>query len=93
MADRRDRPSSSVAILQALEGLLIEDACDESEPLVERQPLTVADGDAGRLLPAMLERVKPEVREPCDRPARRPDADDAALLAGAPMKVLGLVDG
>ena len=49
----------------------------------------VADRDAGRLLAAVLERVKPDVGQARDRRAGRPDADDSALLARA----VGLVDG
>ncbi len=49
----------------------------------------VADGDAGRLLAAVLEGVEPDVGQAGDRRAGRPDADDAALLARAVRLVHG----
>ena len=64
VADGRVRggvpPSPSV---EAAKRLLVEDAAHQPEALVQHQPLSVADGDAGRLLAAVLEGVKPDVGE------------------------------
>jgi hypothetical protein len=86
---RLRRPRPLVTALEAVERLLVEDAGHQAEPLVEREFDPIADRDAGRFLPAVLERVETDVGQPRDRPARRPDADHAALLARA----VGLVDG
>src|SRR6185312_12349586 len=43
---------------------------------------SVGDGDAGRLLPAVLQRVQPVIGELGHVLAGGPDAEDAALLAG-----------
>ena len=70
-----------VTALQAEQRLLIEDATHQAEALVEGEASAIGDGDASRLLSAVLERVQPDVGQARDRLARRPDADDAALLA------------
>ena len=80
--DRRlRRPRPVVAALEPVKGLLVEDAADEPEALVQAELRAVTDSDAGRFLAAMLERVEPDIRHAGDGVAGRPDADDAALLA------------
>ena len=51
----------------------------------------VTDGDAGRLLTAVLEGVEPEVRELGHLFAGRPDAEDAAGVLRGPVVWIGLV--
>ena len=51
---------------QARELLLVEDLGHEAEVAQPGEPPVVGDGDAGRLLAAMLQRVEPEVGEPSD---------------------------
>ena len=54
---------------------------DEAGVLVQPHPAAVADGDAGRLLAAMLQREQPEEHGLRDTFAvRGRDAEDAALL-------------
>jgi hypothetical protein len=48
---------------------------------MKREAMSVADGDAGRLLPAVLEGVECEVGEPRQRRPRAPDTHHAAFLA------------
>src|SRR5262249_57903700 len=57
---------------------LVEHLRDEAELLLGRDPAAVTDGDAGRLLAAVLQRVQREVGEPRDVAVRRVDAEDAA---------------
>ena len=55
---------------------------DQPGLLVHPRPMTVADGDAGRLLAAVLQREQPEERELRHSFAvRGRDADHAALLS------------
>ena len=62
---------------------LVEHLRHEPE-LARGHDLAAVDGrDPGRLLPAVLERVQREVREPGDVGFRRVDAEDAALVARA----------
>ena len=58
--------------------LLVEDLRDEPEVAQRRQPALLGDGDARRLLAAVLEREEPEVREPRDVAVGCVDAEDAA---------------
>ena len=88
VADRDSRLSRPV-VLELGERLLVEDAADQSEPLVQRQARPVADGNPGGLLPAVLQRMEAEVGEARNRAAGCVDADYAALLTRA----VGLVDG
>ena len=61
-----------------------EDVGDQPLVLVEPGPLAVADGDAGCLLPTMLEREQPEERHLGHPVAvRRRDPDHPALLSRA----------
>ena len=64
--------------LQRVQLLLVEDLRDEPEVAERRQPPLLGDRDAGRLLPAVLEREEPEVREPRDVAVGRVHAEDAA---------------
>jgi hypothetical protein len=94
VADRGSwRPVGVIAALEAQERLLVEDAADQTEALMERQACPVADGDAGRFLAPVLEGVEPDVGQSCDRLAWRPDADDAALLVRPAVDVERLGDG
>ena len=73
--------------LQGAQRGLVEDLGDQAHVLVDEDLLAVAGRDAGRLLPAVLQRVEAEVGELGDLLAGGPDAEDAAgvlraLLAG-----------
>jgi hypothetical protein len=82
VADGRQRRRAMLGItLQPRQRLLVEHAADEAEPLVEAELRAVGDGDPGRLLATVLERVKADIRHARDRGAGRPDTDHAALLA------------
>ena len=61
--------------------LLVEDLGDEADVAHGHDPAVLADGDARRLLAAVLKRVQGEVREPGDVVLRRIDTEDAALVA------------
>ena len=63
---------------EAGERRLVEDLGDQAHVLVDEDLAAVADGDAGRLLATVLERVQAEVRELGDVLARGPDAEHAA---------------
>ena len=82
------RGAVPVLLRQARQRLLVEHRADQPEALVQREPLSVTDRDAGRLLPSMLEGVKPDVGQAGDVGVGRPDADDPALLARA-VRVVG----
>ena len=61
-----------------LQLLLVEDAGDEPHLAERRDPAPVGDGDPGRLLAAVLQRVEAEVGEPRDIALGRPDTEDPA---------------
>ncbi len=63
---------------QGLQLALVEDLGDEPHVAHGEHAPAVADGDAGTLLPAVLERVEREVGEAGDVAAGRVDAEDAA---------------
>src|SRR4051794_29575178 len=67
---------------ETVEHLLVEDLRDEAELRVDEEVLTVADGDPGRFLAAVLEGVETEIREPGDILAGCVYAEDPALFAG-----------
>ena len=72
---------------QRAERRLVEDLRDEAHVLVDEDLLAVTGRDAGRLLPAVLQRIEPEVRQLGDVLSGSPDAEDPAgvlraLLAG-----------
>ena len=71
---------------QPAEVLLVEHLRDEAHLAEHGQVAAVRDGDPGRLLAAVLERVQAEVREPGDVAVGRADAEDAAhaLAVGLP---------
>ena len=58
--------------------LLVEHLRDEAEVAQRGQPAVLGDGDARRLLAAVLQREEPEVREPRDVAVGGVDAEDAA---------------
>ena len=62
--------------------LLVEDLADQAEVLEDQHLRAVGDGDARRLLAAVLQRVQAVVGELGDFFARRPDAEYATLFAG-----------
>ena len=64
--------------LQAVQLLLVEDLRDEPEVAQRREPALLGDGDACRLLAAVLEREEAEVREPRDVALGCVHAEDAA---------------
>jgi hypothetical protein len=74
VADRRDAR-------KRLELPLVEDVGDEPHLSEDREPRTVGDGDPGRLLPAVLQREQPEVRQPRDVALLRPDAEHATHVS------------
>ena len=60
---------------------------DQAHVFVDDDPVAIADGDARRLLAAVLQRVEPEVGQFGDLFAWRPDSEDAtgvlrAMLSG-----------
>ncbi len=63
---------------QRWQAAFVEDLGDHAEVLVDHHALAVADGHAGRLLAAMLEREEGQRREAGRLLARGMDADDAA---------------
>ena len=63
---------------QAAELLLVEDLGDEPEVAQPRLPPVLGDGDARRLLPAVLQREQAEVRQPRHVTVGGVDAEDAA---------------
>ena len=83
-------PDREVA-LERLERGLVEDLGDQAHVLVDQDLAAVADRDARRLLPAVLQRVEAEVGELGDVLARSPDAEDAAGVLRA--LVLGVEGG
>ena len=74
-------PDGDVPV-QRGQGLLVEHLGDQAEVLEDDDLRPVGDGDAGGLLAAVLQRVQAVVAELGDLLAGRPDAEDAALLAG-----------
>ena len=77
-------PDREVA-LERVEGGLVEDLRDQPHVLVDQDLPAVADRDACGLLPPVLKRVEAEVGQLGDVLARRPDAEDAAGVLGAPL--------
>ena len=67
--------------LQRAQLLLVEDLRDEPDVAHGHDLTALADGDARRLLAAVLEREQGEVREPGDVHPGRIHAEDAALVA------------
>src|SRR6478752_5902237 len=57
---------------------LVEDLRHEAHVLVDEDLLAVTGRDAGRLLPAVLQRIEPEVRQLRDVLSGSPDAEDPA---------------
>ena len=87
MTDGGDRRLAAVtrrfSSLEGVDRLPIEYLAHQAEPLVQVQLRTICCGDAGRLLPPMLERVQSQVGEPANRLTGRVNADHPALLAWA----------
>ena len=75
--------------IQAGERLLVEDLADQAEPLVQGQPIPIRNGDAGRLLATMLQRVESHVGHARHRVSGRVGPHHAALLAGPGRVVKG----
>ena len=63
---------------QTVQLLLVEHLRDETEVAQRRQAPLLGDGDAGRLLAAVLQREEAEVREPRDVAVGGVNAEDAA---------------
>ena len=74
-----------------VEVALVEDLRDQAHVLVDQDLLAVADGDAGRLLAAVLQGVEAEVGELGDLgrvvagAVTGPDAEDPAGVLRAPL--------
>src|SRR5439155_21747546 len=88
--DRRLAVSDGLAAVERVDRLAIEDLADQSQALVQVELRTIAGGDPGRLLAAMLQRVQAQVSEPADRLTGGEDTDHAALFARAMGFVAGL---
>ena len=69
--------------LQGGQRPLVEDLGDQAELAVDDDPVSLGDGHAGRLLPAMLEGEEAEEGEPSDVLPGRPDAEEAARFPRA----------
>ena len=67
---------------QGVEGLLIENLGDKTQVLVHHNLISIANGDAGRLLPSVLEGVQAVVGKFCDFLPRCPHAKNTALFTG-----------
>lgn len=85
VADRR-RSSRRVAVMpnragafELLDDRVVENVGDQPHPAMRDERLAVRRNDSGRLLPAMLLRVEPEVRE-VGRLRMPVDAEHAALF-------------
>ncbi len=70
---------------------LVEDLGDEAHLLVHQDAGAVADRDARRFLPAVLQRVQAVVGQLGDILARRPDAEHTAGLSRRPVLGHGLI--
>jgi len=69
--------------LERRESALVEYLRHEAHVLDDGDRLAVADGDAGRLLPAVLQGIETEVRQVGDGLARRIHAEHSARVFGA----------
>ena len=69
----------------AVQLLLVEHLGDEAEVAERGEPALLGDGDARRLLAAVLEREEPEVREPRDVAVRGVHAEHAAHQRTSPI--------
>ena len=67
--------------LQRAQLRLVEDLVDEALVAHRHDVAALGDGDAGRLLTAVLERVEREVGVPGDLATGRDYAEDTALIA------------
>ncbi len=67
---------------QSGQGPLVEDLCDQSHVLEHGHGLTIRHGDAGALLPAVLQGEEPEVGEMGRVLTRRVHTEYAASFAG-----------
>jgi len=93
VTDGRDRPlavADRLATFERIDRLAIEDLADQPEALVEVELRTIRGCDAGGLLAAVLQCVKPKVREPADRLTGSEDTDHAAFFARSVWLVAGL---
>jgi hypothetical protein len=68
---------------QRRQGRLVECLADQSHVLVDQDLGTVADRDASRLLPSVLQSVEPEIGEFGDLFPGSPDTEDATSVLGA----------
>src|SRR5260221_10287977 len=60
-----------------------EGLCDEAHLTVQIEASAIRRGDAGALLPAMLQRIEPEIGDACHILAGSVDAEDPTSLVGA----------
>ena len=67
--------------LERAQLVLVEDLGDQAAVAQGHDRLVPRHGDAGGLLPAVLERVEREVRKAGDVAARRVDAEDPTLVS------------
>ena len=71
------------------QSLLVEHLTDQTEVFEHQYLRPVGDGDTGRLLAAVLQRVQAVVGELCDFLTRSPDAEYAALFFGGIFQLAG----
>ena len=67
---------------ESLQGLLLEDLRDQPHVFVDDQPGTVGDRDAGRFLPAMLQREEGEEGQAGDIHLGGVDSEHPTLVMG-----------
>ena len=73
-------PDSDVSIAERVQSRLVENLGDQSHVFEDHDLRTFADRDSRRLLPTMLQGVKPKVGELGDLFVRCPDAEDATCI-------------
>src|SRR4249919_3670125 len=73
-------PDGQVSVAKGVQSRLVEDLRDQAHVFEDHDLGAFADRDTCRLLPAVLQRVKPEIRELGYLLVRRPDTEDATRI-------------
>ena len=73
-------PDRQVSVSQRVQRRLVEDLGDQPHVFENHDLRAFADRDSRRLLPTVLQGVKPEVGELGDLLVRCPDAEDATCI-------------
>ncbi len=76
-------PDGQVSVAQRVQSRLVEDLRDQAHVFEDHDLRAFADRNPRRLLPAVLQRVKPEIRELRYLLVRRPDTEDATRILGS----------